>query len=176
MKGRQHLQLQFQRGWGNSNKELFFSLFFLKKKKVCLKGSWMWHDQLQLTRVDLLSFVSPNWWAVSGGSCDWILTSCQSHSTTSGRTHLYSSLVNWCFEPSQPLGIISGLKENFIKRCIVERTNKAEVRRRTVRKWKNVTRIYGIKFSWKGNKDRNRHKNRIKRSGQAWLVYVRHKM
>ena len=39
-----------------------------------------------------------------------------------------SYLVNWCFEPSQPLGIISGLKETFIKRHIVERTNKAEIR------------------------------------------------
>ena len=28
------------------------------------------------------------------------------------------------FEPSQPLGIISGLKKTFIKRYIVERTNK----------------------------------------------------
>ena len=31
--------------------------------------------------------------------------------------------VSWCFEPSQPLRIISGLKETFIKRYIVERTN-----------------------------------------------------
>ena len=37
-------------------------------------------------------------------------------------------LVNWCFEPSQSLGIISGLKEIFIKRYKVERTNKAELR------------------------------------------------
>ena len=37
-------------------------------------------------------------------------------------------MVNWCFEPSQPLGIISGLKETFTKRYKVERTNKAEVR------------------------------------------------
>ena len=37
-------------------------------------------------------------------------------------------LVNWCFEPSQPLGIMSGLKETFIKRYIVERTSKAEIR------------------------------------------------
>ena len=37
-------------------------------------------------------------------------------------------LVNWCFEPSQPLGIISGLKETFIKRHIVERFNKEEIR------------------------------------------------
>ena len=33
-----------------------------------------------------------------------------------------------CFEPSQPLGITSGLKETFMKRHIVERTNKAEIR------------------------------------------------
>ena len=37
-------------------------------------------------------------------------------------------LVNWCFEPSQPLGITPGLKETFIKRYVVERTNKAEIR------------------------------------------------
>ena len=37
-------------------------------------------------------------------------------------------VVNWCFKPSQPLGIISGLKETFIKRHLVERTNKAEIR------------------------------------------------
>ena len=37
-------------------------------------------------------------------------------------------LVNWCFEPSQPLGIISGLKETFIKGYIIERTSKEEVR------------------------------------------------
>ena len=33
-----------------------------------------------------------------------------------------------CFELSQPLGITSGLKETFIKRYKVERTNKAEIR------------------------------------------------
>ena len=41
---------------------------------------------------------------------------------------LVRQLVNWCFEPSQPLGIISGLKETFIKKYIVERTNKAEIK------------------------------------------------
>ena len=30
-----------------------------------------------------------------------------------------------------------------------------------------------MKYSWKGLKDRNRQKNRIKRSGQAWLVYAK---
>ena len=37
-------------------------------------------------------------------------------------------LVSWCFKPSQPQRIISGLRETFIKRYIVERTNKAEMR------------------------------------------------
>ena len=41
--------------------------------------------------------------------------------------------VNWCFEPRQPLwiegyGYHPGLKETFIKRYIVKRTNKAEIR------------------------------------------------
>ena len=49
----------------------------------------------------------------------------------------------------------------------------------TTRKWARgdrkirvVGRIYGMKYSWKGHKDRNRHRNRIKGSGQARLVYV----
>ena len=37
-------------------------------------------------------------------------------------------LVRWCFKPSQPQRIILGLKENFIKRYTVDRTNKAEIR------------------------------------------------
>ena len=41
---------------------------------------------------------------------------------------IVSWLVNRCFEPSQPLGIISGLKEAFIKRYTVQSTGKAEVR------------------------------------------------
>ena len=39
---------------------------------------------------------------------------------------------NRCFEPSQPLGIISGLKETFTERYIVERSNKAEIRQEEV--------------------------------------------
>ena len=39
-----------------------------------------------------------------------------------------SELANWCFEPSQPLRIISGLEETFIERYTVERTNKADIR------------------------------------------------
>ena len=54
---------------------------------------------------------------------------------------------NWCFEPSQPLEFISGLKETFIKRYIVERTNKAENdQKNRVRKWR-IVRIYGMKYS-----------------------------
>ena len=37
-------------------------------------------------------------------------------------------MVNWCSEPTQLLGIISGLKKTFIKRYIVERASKAELR------------------------------------------------
>ena len=37
-------------------------------------------------------------------------------------------VVGWCFKPSQPQRIISGLKETFIKRYTVERTNKVEIR------------------------------------------------
>ena len=42
-----------------------------------------------------------------------------------------------------------------------------------VRKPRVVGRIDGMKYSSKGHKDRNRHKNRIKRSGQARLVYIK---
>ena len=35
--------------------------------------------------------------------------------------------VSWCFKPRQSQGITSGLREEFIKRCIFERTNKAEL-------------------------------------------------
>ena len=41
--------------------------------------------------------------------------------------------------------------------------------------WKKlrvIGRIYGMKYSWKDQKCRNRHMNRIKRSGQAQLIYV----
>ena len=41
---------------------------------------------------------------------------------------MFNQLVNRYFEPSQPLQIISGLMETFIKRCAVERINKAEIR------------------------------------------------
>ena len=36
--------------------------------------------------------------------------------------------VSWCFKPSQPQRIISGMKETFMKRYMVETTNRAEMR------------------------------------------------
>ena len=114
--------------------------------------------------------------------------------------------VSWCFEPSPPQRITSGLelRETFIKRCLAERASKVEIRpeeqsekaescwenlwdevqlqgpqrqkwdrKNRVRKRRVVGRIYGMKYSWKGHKDRNSHKNRINRSGQAWLAYVK---
>ena len=59
--------------------------------------------------------------------------------------------------------------ETFTKRYIVERTSKAEIRPEEQSCWENLW----MKCSWKGHKDWNRHHKRIKRSGQAWLVYVK---
>ena len=39
-----------------------------------------------------------------------------------------SQLIVWRFEPSQPLGIISGLKETVMKRYVGERTYETEIR------------------------------------------------
>ena len=63
-----------------------------------------------------------------------------------------------------------------MKRYIVERTNKAELRpeeenEKTESCWEKLWN----EIQLKGHKERNRHKKRIKRSGQARLVYVRHK-
>ena len=55
---------------------------------------------------------------------------------------------------------------------IVEWTRKAETRRKNrVRKRRVVGRIYGMKYSGKGHKDRNRHKNRVKGVGKlGWFM------
>ena len=82
------------------------------------------------------------------------------------------NLINWCFESSQPLGIISGLKETFIKRHIVERTNKAEIDRKNRVRKQSCRENLLSEIQLKGPEERNRHKNRIKRSGQARLIYV----
>ena len=68
--------------------------------------------------------------------------------------------------------MISGLMETFIKRYIVERTNEAEIRPKERRV---VGRTYGMKYSWKGHKDRNRHKNRIKQRASSVGLCLWHK-
>ena len=58
-----------------------------------------------------------------------IMTTVMMLKVTVGRKRrIVSSLVSWCFKPSQPQRIISGLKETFLTRYIVERANKAETR------------------------------------------------
>ena len=37
-------------------------------------------------------------------------------------------MLSWCFKPSQPQKIILGLKEIFIRKYIVEKISKAEIR------------------------------------------------
>ena len=66
------------------------------------------------------------------------------------------------------LCVLTGWDFNFCVRSSPLRGD----RKNRVRKRRVVGRIYGMKYSWKGHKERNRHKNRIKRSGQARLVYV----
>ena len=62
--------------------------------------------------------------------------------------HAKECYVSWCFKPSHPQRIISGLRETFIKRYIVERTDKAEYdQNNRVRKRRVVSRIYGMKYS-----------------------------
>ena len=64
-----------------------------------------------------------------------------------------SSLLTWCIKTSQPQMIISGLRENFINRHVVQRTSKTE------HDQKNRVRKRRVVESWKGHK--NRTKNRI---------------
>ena len=51
---------------------------------------------------------------------------------------------------------------------MAERRRKNRVRKQII-----VAKIYGMKYSRKSYKDRNRHKNRIKMGWQAQLVYVK---
>ena len=60
----------------------------------------------------------------------------------------FSYLVNWCFEPSQPIRIISALKETFIRRYVVERMNKEEIiPEEQSEKTESCRENYGIKNS-----------------------------
>ena len=71
---------------------------------------------------------------------------------------------------------MSGLKETFIKRYKVERTNKAEIRpEEQSEKTESCREKLWNEIQLKGLQDRNKHKNRIKRSEQARLVYVKNK-
>ena len=79
--------------------------------------------------------------------------------------------VSWCFKPSQPQRIISGLRETFIKRYEVERTNKAEIRpeeqSRKAESWENSWN----EIQLKGHEDRNRHKNTIRKVDKlGWFM------
>ena len=63
-----------------------------------------------------------------------------------------SSFVSWCFKPSQPQRTILGLRENSIKRYIVEKTNKAEIRpeeqsEKAESCWKNLLNEIQLKGS-----------------------------
>ena len=81
-----------------------------------------------------------------------------------------SSLGSWC------LKVQSTTKDHITIRAEgdFERTNKADKdQKNRVRKRRVVGRIYGMKYRWKGHKDRNGHKSRINRSGQAQLLYVK---
>ena len=60
-----------------------------------------------------------------------------------------------------------------MKRYLVESTSKGEIRpEEQCEKAENCLENE-MKNSWKGHKDISRHKNRIKRSGQARLVHVK---
>ena len=84
---------------------------------------------------------------------------------------LYAVLLWSASSPNEMGRSRSPLYYYYYYHYIVQRTSKAEQdQKNRVRKWRVVERIYEMKYSWKGHKDRNRHKKRIKRSGQAWLV------
>ena len=82
-------------------------------------------------------------------------------------------LVFWCFEPSQPLGIISGVEGDFHKRYIVERTRKAEIRpKEQSEKAKRCRENLWNEIQLKGPYRQKQIQEQNKRSGQARLVYV----
>ena len=69
--------------------------------------------------VQLQKSTSPN----EAKSLSWDLKSCTDREKNHGCV-----TVIWCFKTSQPRRIIPGLRETFVNRYIVERTNKAEIR------------------------------------------------
>ena len=69
--------------------------------------------------------------------------------------------------------ILSGLKETFIKRYTVERASGAEtIPEGQSEKAESCRENLWNEMQLKVHKDKNGHKNKLKRSGQARLVYV----
>ena len=84
-----------------------------------------------------------------------------------------------CFKPSQPQGIISGLREIFIKKYRVERTNKAEIRlKEQSEKAESCQDNLWNEIQLKGQKRRKqtqeKEREKERKSGQAHLVYVKY--
>ena len=64
------------------------------------------------------------------------------------------------------------MKETFVKKYIVERTSKTEMRpEEQSEKTESCRKNLWNEIQLKAHKDRIRQKNRVKRSGQAQLVY-----
>ena len=94
------------------------------------------------------------------------------------RARSKQKLFSLCFKPSQPQQIISGLKKTFTKIYIYSWKDQWDRMWETGRmEWESGELSGEFKewntVSWKGHKDGNRHTNRIKRNGQARLVYVK---
>ena len=83
---------------------------------------------IDYARANLMSAYFVSWPSDEGAPPANLKTQTQSFLPSAFLSDGVVYLANWWFQSSQPLGIISGLKENFIKRYIVERTNKAEIR------------------------------------------------
>ena len=65
------------------------------------------------------------------------------------------------------------MRKTFIKRYVVERTKETKIRpEEQSEKTKSCQENLWKKYSLKGHKDRNTYKYRVKRSGQAQLVYI----
>ena len=81
--------------------------------------------------------------------------------------------VSLCFKPRQPWMVTSGCEGDFHKRVYSWKDQWGRIK--TGRSdWESgeLSGEFMEWNSWKGHKDRNRHKHRIKRSGQAWFFYV----
>ena len=88
------------------------------------------------------------------------------------------------FKPKQPQRIISGLRETFIKRCIAERTNEAEIKpeeqseiaescREKV--WDEIQLKGPQRQKQTQEQNKKEWASSAGRSGQAQLVYVKDK-